>query len=94
MLAVLQAVLRNYKIRSSQEEIAGNLTPEIFGFSMSDKKIEHFLREDKGLEYSFINYNEILSDAQETFLVNVMENDVIIGLNHHIALLLDFKIQF
>ena len=87
----LQAILRKYSYKFSQDEIAENLTPLNKGFNTSDKKITNFL-EKQALDYSYYEYNKVPFN-EPYFLLNENKKkaEILIGNNSHCYLFLDFK---
>ena len=84
--SVLQAVFRRYNIYLSQENIAGNLTPDENGFRIDDSKIRGFF-DSKGFDYAWRWHDRVSLNELYPFLEDMDRNSGIVGINTHLYLL-------
>lgn len=83
----LQAILRKYRKEIPQQEIARNLIPSEKGFFINDERIKEFLKK-QGFDYNYFNYNK--TPFNEPDMVLKENADILIGVNAHTFLLIDF----
>lgn len=90
LCSVLQTILKRKNIEISQREIANNLTPSDNGFFADDLQIKNFMRIN-GFNYQFYGYNQTPFNEPDMLLLEMNENDGLLGINNHIYLLENFK---
>lgn len=90
LCSTLQAIFGRYGINISQKQIADNLTPSEKGFLAHDDKIKDLLKL-KRFEYWFYWHNETPFNEPDSLLLEMHDNNGIIGINSHIYLLRYFK---
>jgi len=89
--SVLQAILRNYNINLSQEEISKNLMPgKNGGHMIDDASIGNFLFSN-GFKYEHYFWNQTPFNEPDSLLEEMDKNEGFVGINKHVYILRNFK---
>lgn len=90
LCSVIQTILEDNNIYTSQGEIANNLTHSKNGFVAHDEEIKGFFRE-QGFEYHFYWHNETPFNEPDSVLREMDKNYGVVGIDTHTYLLRSFK---
>lgn len=89
--SVLQAILKNYNIEFSQEQISKNLYPGTHGgYLVDDASIKDFLHSN-GFSYTHYFWNQTPFHEPDSLLKEMNENEGFVGINKHVYVLKYFN---
>jgi ABC-type bacteriocin/lantibiotic exporter with double-glycine peptidase domain len=89
--SVLQAILKNYNINFSQEEISKNLIPgQNGGYMTNDASIGNFLLSN-GFKYEHYFWNATPLHEPDSLLEEMNKNEGFVAINKHVYVLKSFR---